>query len=763
MLNPSRAESQRLPGQPSRVVLASLLTFIGCVAFAFVARALNADIGYANGLGCDAWYFFGIQHNFHEIYNLEMFYQPFRFPALMPWIFLGNRIPYEALNALKFFAYFAITCAGILWFSVRLFGPKVAALITVLFCCSTGFLGVLSTDFVTAAGVAWASLLVGATVEAGHSRRPLRWGIVAGLLFGMCVYTHIPIAFFVFAIPLLYFSAPAQNVQINRFALYLAGCAVGFCIVSAMCGLYNVSLGGSWFFLGAEIRYALLLARDTSHSAAYRGVGVEWMWKEATVVSMELGVIASVAVLLVNTRTSNARASNVVASVYLLTAAVALGWQLSGRTLLNTNVFSPWIYPTLVAALGAALSRLKAVDETSWPVLTGLLGLAAGALLVAASTNVSTVPVDRLLALKIEFGLAFVIALVVLHRSWAGLIAVLALVAFTAVNYPTEYGSVPWVSPDARGRDMAAQAAQALWKLDELHVTERPAFWVDASRPETVAVPRSFLYCADFGGSFPSLAPLPGGWFESYFAPMTRETIGAARHLVVIAPGTNLAALAAPRLRRIGFESTSLGEWPIGSGALRNTMAVLRLAPATAVPSSIAATAAFVGSDTTTKGSWVGRYGHDGYAIASDALSSPGYAQITVGTAVPAYTWQVATSDSRALQRATGAGRLAAGWYAFDRLTIDVNLTDGALHQVALYGVDWDGMARDQRVDVFDGVTGTKLDTRRLDSFNGGQYLVWTVRGDIKFVVTPVAAANAVVSGVFLDPAVPARSELSAK
>ncbi len=43
--------------------------------------------------------------------------------------------------------------------------------------------------------------------------------------------------------------------------------------------------------------------------------------------------------------------------------------------------------------------------------------------------------------------------------------------------------------------------------------------------------------------------------------------------------------------------------------------------------------------------------------------------------------------------------------------TIDVNLTDGLAHQVALYRVDWDGWGRSLRAEVVDAATGAVLDT----------------------------------------------------
>ena len=162
--------------------------------------------------------------------------------------------------------------------------------------------------------------------------------------------------------------------------------------------------------------------------------------------------------------------------------------------------------------------------------------------------------------------------------------------------------------------------------------------------------------------------------------------------------------------------------------------------------------AAFAGADATTQGNWQGRYGRDGYNVVGDASSYPAYAQVqSSGHAL--WTWEAAPASVRALQRATAASRIAATWYTGDNLVIDVNLTDGAAHRLALYLLDWDSVTRVQRVDVLDAGTGAVLDTRSVSDFNGGRYLVWTVTGHVRVQVWRVAGVNAVLSGLFFDPA----------
>jgi len=571
--------------QQNKPLLVASAVTLGCLAFAGAARLLNSNIGYGNAVSCDAWYFFGLQFNFLEMYATRMFYQPFRFPALVPWIYLADHIPFRALNWLKFFSYYTVTCIGFLWVNYRLFGIRVAVLTTVLFCCSTTFLGILSTDYVTAAGVSWISLLLAATVEAGRARRPIPWSIAAGIFFAMCFYTHLPTGLFIFAIPLFFFAAPESSKHqhsLIRFGTYLVGCIAGFLLLTGILSLYNLSLGGSIFFLRTQIEFAIALLKDPAVSVGNRTPGLGWLITASTVVMMELAIVASVVALGLKAagpyrRKFNGDGASIAAVAFLLTAALTMGWELSGRVLLQVNVYAPWIFPVLFAALGGALSQVKAIHNLSWTALTATILAIACVLLIAARTDVGAVSSGHLLQLKIAFGVAFVLSLAALYGSRFGLVAVVPLTAFIAVHYPTEYGQFPWAAHGLNGRDMTIQAATALKILDKLKIEGRPAFWINAGQAENIAIPRSYLYCGDFAASFPSNSP--GTGFESFFPPLSKEMLAKTKVLIVVAPGSDLTQQAVPKLRDLGFDGKTLGEWPIGSGPLHNSMTVLELAP----------------------------------------------------------------------------------------------------------------------------------------------------------------------------------------
>ncbi len=185
------------------------------------------------------------------------------------------------------------------------------------------------------------------------------------------------------------------------------------------------------------------------------------------------------------------------------------------------------------------------------------------------------------------------------------------------------------------------------------------------------------------------------------------------------------------------------------SGVFLDTPGSSAPAPPPPVPAPTGATSAsFVGVDTTTQGNWKGTYGSSGYTIAADGTSLPSYATLAhQGSAV--YTWETSPTSARALQRA-GAGRIASTWYG-STITLDVALTDGAVHDVSVYFVDFDFGGRSALVQVIDAATNAVLDTRTLAGFIGGEYLRWSLSGHVLIRVTNTGAGNAVYSGVFLD------------
>ncbi len=169
-----------------------------------------------------------------------------------------------------------------------------------------------------------------------------------------------------------------------------------------------------------------------------------------------------------------------------------------------------------------------------------------------------------------------------------------------------------------------------------------------------------------------------------------------------------------------------------------------------AVPQS-GQTATYVKTDTTTKGNWRGVYGADGYNVVQDLSSNPTYAAPVVSGQYT-FTFLASTQDPRGLQKPSNpADRILGEWFTTavnNSFLIDTNITDQAVHQVALYCVDYESSLRSQRVDVLD-VNGNVLNSQNLSNFEAGVYMVWNVSGHVKFRVTSTGQYNGLVEGLF--------------
>jgi hypothetical protein len=160
--------------------------------------------------------------------------------------------------------------------------------------------------------------------------------------------------------------------------------------------------------------------------------------------------------------------------------------------------------------------------------------------------------------------------------------------------------------------------------------------------------------------------------------------------------------------------------------------------------------------DTKSQGTWLGAYGSQGYnAVNNSPPKLPSYATVSV-TGAGIYSW-AATTSPRALQTPTGSARVAGGWLGSNggTITMDVNLTDGQWHNLALYFLDWGNWGLNEKVQVASAATGAVLDTETVSSFYSGMWLVWSISGDVVITITGQAGSSPELSGVFLDPRPP--------
>lgn len=192
----------------------------------------------------------------------------------------------------------------------------------------------------------------------------------------------------------------------------------------------------------------------------------------------------------------------------------------------------------------------------------------------------------------------------------------------------------------------------------------------------------------------------------------------------------------------------------MSSNLYRNPAIPVTVALLLTAPSLLAQTARFLGEDRATKGNWKNVYGNQGYQIPSDGTLNPSYGSASIAGSLT-YSWATSTADVRALQKIAGVDRAATTWYSPVSGSFDMNFTfsDSAPHRVVIYCLDWEGSSRIQTIEVRSAATNALLDSQVLSNFSNGVYLRWNLSGNIKLKVINTGPVNAVVGGLFFDPA----------
>jgi hypothetical protein len=189
----------------------------------------------------------------------------------------------------------------------------------------------------------------------------------------------------------------------------------------------------------------------------------------------------------------------------------------------------------------------------------------------------------------------------------------------------------------------------------------------------------------------------------------------------------------------------------INNGPANAVLSGIFVDPKPAAPTS---TASYVATDSTTEGHWTSTYGSQGYDVFGGGQSLPSYASIAVNNA-QFYEWAAVNSDATKLQTSPGStSRIAACDYSnAASFSINVNLTDGRTHQLALYFLDWDNQHRAETISISDTATGASLASDGISNFSGGVYVVFDVSGNVTVKISNSGGLNEVLSGIFLDPA----------
>ncbi len=237
--------------------------------------------------------------------------------------------------------------------------------------------------------------------------------------------------------------------------------------------------------------------------------------------------------------------------------------------------------------------------------------------------------------------------------------------------------------------------------------------------------------------------------------------VAGMKQVQFLLDGSNLGSAitgAGPTFTYLWNTSALTGGHVLTAVATDDTNQTTTSAPVSVTVSNVGPSATFIRTDAVTQGTWVGVYGADGYIIPNDANAPPSYVTVTgPGAAGPAYTWASSTtSPSALLTGPSSSSRIASTWYTSTSFTINLNLTDGQTHQIALYLWDLENSGRSETLSILNPATSAVLATKAMSSFGSGVYAVFNISGNVTLQVTfGGTGINAVLSGLFFSTPVP--------
>lgn len=202
-------------------------------------------------------------------------------------------------------------------------------------------------------------------------------------------------------------------------------------------------------------------------------------------------------------------------------------------------------------------------------------------------------------------------------------------------------------------------------------------------------------------------------------------------------------------------KGTYVADWVPSTGAATGRPEDLRLQLEWCPPREVPKVAArFAGRDGTTHGGWPGKFGSVAAWIpAVKPTPSQGGYTFEVGRG-QVCVWAESTNDRRVLRADPANGqRRSTCWFADSTVSLSVAPPDANPYRLTVYVLDYDRNQRAMEVALA-GEPGD-LDAQQVtvQETDVGAYFTWTVTGPVTIEARKKAGHNAVISGVFIDPA----------
>lgn len=540
------------------------------VAFLLALTLMAADVlglvgggavPYANGVGCDVWFYFSLVLSPESVAAMTPSDSRFMTRPLYfaPVHLLKSLLPAIDINVLSFLLFLPLATAALYAGLRSMFAPPSAALGAVLVGSTSLLITVMSSTFATVASAAYSNVMLACLMWGGRlaSPRLARSDLLfaaAGVFFVFAANAHLMAIKFnflyvLFAVPIHLLSrpyGPAVTVVGRAAGLFLVGMVVGIAATLSLSG----ALGLGFFMPYRQIEVALRGIADV-HSA-------HWLHETHAFVLMGLLLMLSLWAV----KRLRCQSGPEARRLYLLlgiAAATCLFNLHAGLIVGDYNLVHDYFYFLLLPCVGltfcaAFADRIDRAGKTAF--------LALGATLVGLNLLIAVVyELKTLLAYKNNYTAYAVLAAVavglfLLRRrpgvSWS--VALVAIGLHVAADNTTRAHYL-----SARVEDQAvARTTERAIAFIFAHVRSQPIAWIAAADNHRLdlTIFRGLQRC-DYEPSFPGRLP------------DRPEALAAGRTLIVIdgeaRPASRIQEALAPH--GVGFEPVASRYFPRGDVA----------------------------------------------------------------------------------------------------------------------------------------------------------------------------------------------------
>jgi hypothetical protein len=163
------------------------------------------------------------------------------------------------------------------------------------------------------------------------------------------------------------------------------------------------------------------------------------------------------------------------------------------------------------------------------------------------------------------------------------------------------------------------------------------------------------------------------------------------------------------------------------------------------------------GTDTESKGNWIGKYGAEGFIVVGASTNLPSYASLNMANLNFVYGKTISDDEPETLWYPDGQHRLLAAWFNNHRapMVFSFRFSDSQTHRVTFYMLDYHSGIRAGTLAVVDPYTGTQFGSVHFSNYQLGEYVSVDVRNyaDLVVISDYPEQYGVPVDGIFFDAA----------